>query len=121
MSEHKIVHVELSANDLRTTGAFYAELFGWKIEHMPEMDYTTFEVEGGVGGGFNKVNDRSIMPGDIIVYVDSDDIEADLRRAEALGSRTLIPKTEIPGIGWFGIFKDPVGNRIGLFAEAQPA
>jgi ferritin-like metal-binding protein YciE len=28
----------------------------------------------------------------------------------------LLPKTEIPGMGWYAIFADPTGNRLGLFS-----
>jgi predicted enzyme related to lactoylglutathione lyase len=31
-----------------------------------------------------------------------------------------VPKTEIPGMGWYAIFSDPTGNRIGLFT-GRPA
>jgi hypothetical protein len=59
MPNHPIVHVEISANDRESAGKFYSELFGWKIQQMPEMDYATFDygVEG-VGGGLNPVRER---------------------------------------------------------------
>jgi len=37
-----------------------------------------------------------------------------------LGGKILRSKTEIPGIGWFGIFKDPTGNSIALFTSKKP-
>jgi len=114
MSEHAIVHVELSAEDLQAAGGFYAGLFGWKIEHMPDGSYTTFEAPSGPGGGFNKVGEQ-VRPGDILFYVSTGDIEATLAKAESLGGKIVRPKTEIPNIGWYALFKDPTGNVIGLF------
>ena len=35
-----------------------------------------------------------------------------------LGASTLVPKTEIPGTGWFAIFTDPTGNRMALYTPA---
>lgn len=32
--------------DAEASGAFYAEVFGWTSEHMPEMDYTVFINDG---------------------------------------------------------------------------
>jgi len=29
--------------------------------------------------------------------------------------RALIPKQEVPGMGWFAWFKDPEGNVLGLW------
>lgn len=37
MSTHPIVHIEISAQNLEAAVHFYAELFGWKIDPMPEM------------------------------------------------------------------------------------
>jgi predicted enzyme related to lactoylglutathione lyase len=31
-----------------------------------------------------------------------------------------MPKTEIPGFGWFGMFMDPTGNRVGLYTSMNP-
>lgn len=46
----------------------------------------------------------------MLLYIDSDDIEVDLKKAVKLGGMLVREKTEIPGIGWFGVFKDPTGN-----------
>ena len=56
------------------------------------------------------------MAGEPLLYVASEDIDADLRKAESLGGTTVVPKTEIPQVGWFGVFKDPTGNKVGLFS-----
>ena len=56
----------------------------------------------------------------MLVYIDSDDIEADLKRVTDLGGAVLQPKMEIPGTGWFGIFKDPTGNTLALYTSADP-
>ncbi len=114
MSKHNIVHVEIPGNNPSETGKFYSDLFGWKTEEVPGMDYITFEPEDGPGGGFPKVDDQ-IKIGDVIVYVDTDDIEATLKKAESLGGKTVLPKTEIPGMGWFAWFTDPDGNTLALY------
>jgi len=115
VSSHPIVHVEIPAHDPAAAGRFYADLFGWAIQSMPEFDYHTFAAQPGPGGGFPKVDDQTFKPGDVTVYVGTDDIGATLAKVEALGGKTLLPKTEIPNIGWFAFFSDPTGNRIGLF------
>jgi predicted enzyme related to lactoylglutathione lyase len=117
MSKHAIVHIELSAKDPKAAGKFYADLFGWKVEVSEEMNYVTFETEPNRGGGFNDVNQEMTEVGDVLPYVDTDDIEASLAKAEELGGVTAVPKTEIPGIGWFAIFVDPTGNKIGLYTS----
>jgi predicted enzyme related to lactoylglutathione lyase len=114
MSKHPIVHVEFSAKDREAAGKFYGEIFGWKIEQMPQMNYATFDAEGGPGGGFNPLSDEN-PAGTVTVYIETDDIDATLAKISAKGGKVVAPKAEIPGYGWFGIFADPTGNKVGLY------
>jgi predicted enzyme related to lactoylglutathione lyase len=120
MTTHPIVHVEFSARDPKVAGRFYADLVGWKVEAMPEMNYVTFAADGGPGGGFAAVDDQTFKAGDVLVYIGVDDIEATLAKVEKLGGKKLRPKTEIPGFGWYAFFADPTGNRVGLYTAMQP-
>ena len=47
MSKRNIVHVEIPAVNVEGAGKFYKGLFGWKLQHMPEMNYTMWEDAGG--------------------------------------------------------------------------
>ena len=66
-----------------------------------------FEVEEGVGGAFMKV---AKMPDTCIrVYVGVADVAAALVKAEGLGAKTSMPKTDIGrGMGFAGSFIDPL-------------
>jgi predicted enzyme related to lactoylglutathione lyase len=114
MSKHPIVHIEFSAIDREEAGKFYSDLFGWKITQLPEMNYATFDTGEYVGGGLNPVQE-DYLAGTIAVYVGAEDIEATLKKAEELGGKIVVPKTEIPGQGWFAFFTDPTGNQVGLY------
>ena len=118
MSEHHIVHVEFSAQDREAAGKFYSDLFGWKIQQYPEMNYATFDTGEKAGGGFNPVSETN-PAGSVLVHVSTDDIDATLAKAEALGAKIVLPKTEIPDTGWFGIFSDPTGNMVALYTPLQ--
>ena len=119
MSKRNIVHIEIPTADPEQSGAFYQQLFGWKITPVPEMNYTLWEPETGPGGGFTQVG-KDAKVGDVIVYVDSDDIEADLKKVENLGGNVLVKKTEIPQTGWFGLFTDPTGNMVAVYTAMHP-
>ncbi len=116
MSKRNIVHVEIPAANVEGAGKFYQALFGWKLEHMPEMNYTTWESEGGEAGGFPEVSEDN-PAGQVMVYIHSDDIDADLKKVEELGGKVLHEKSEIPQTGWFGIFQDPTGNVLALYTS----
>jgi len=112
------VHVEIPATDRRKIAEFYSEMFGWQFQHMDERNYSMFE-SGNVSGGLPPVDDELNKPGSVTVYIDSSDIDADLKKIESLGGKTLLPKTEIPGMGHYAVFSDPTGNRLALFSESQ--
>jgi predicted enzyme related to lactoylglutathione lyase len=117
MTQHPIVHVEIPSHDLTQSSRFYADLFGWAVEPVPGMDYALFRAEGGPGGGFPPVDSELHSPGAILIYVGTDDIDASLAKAEALGGTTIVSRTEIPAVGWFAVFNDPSGNRVALFTS----
>lgn len=120
MSKRNVVHVEIPSANVADAARFYEALFGWKMQHVPEMNYTMWADGSGFGGGFNEVSDQSPV-GQVLVYIDSDDIEADLKQVEKLGGTILQAKMEIPGTGWFGLFKDPTGNVLALYTSMDPA
>ena len=122
MSKRSIVHIEIPARDRHEAMKFYGELFGWETEEYPEMTYATF-TSGSVGGGFSPVGDfpeinMSTKAGDILLHIESEDIEADLARIEEAGGKTVVPKTDMPGIGWFAVFEDLSGNHLALFTPS---
>jgi len=119
MSKRNVVHVEIPAANVQAAGKFYQELLGWKIQHDAQLNYSMWEAVDGSGGGFPQVSAES-PAGQVLVYIDSDDIEADLKKVEKLGGTVLQPKMEIPGIGWFGVFKDPTGNTLALYTSMNP-
>ncbi len=119
MPKHPIVHIEFSAKDREAAGKFYQALFDWQIQQIPDMNYATFSTgDGSTGGGFNPVTEGN-PPGTVMVYIETHDILDTLRKAETLGGKTVSQPMEIPGVGYFAIFKDPTGNQVGLLEPAS--
>ena len=114
MSEHPIVHIEFPAQNSLEAAKFYGDVFGWKITRDEKLNYSMFEYEEGRGGGFSNVSDENPV-GNVLVYIQTDNIEASLAKIESHGGKTIEPKTEIPGVGWFAFFEDPTGNTIALY------
>ncbi len=113
-----ITHLEIPAHDRAEMADFYREMFGWEMNHLPDpANYTMFRA-GNVAGGFLEMGE-TYRAGEVLLYVDSLDLELDVKRAERLGAQTLVPPTEIPGFGRYAILADPTGNRIGLYKAAR--
>src|SRR5579863_1100026 len=98
MSNHSVVHIEIPANSPAAASKFYEDAFDWKIHVDPSVDYHMFQADPGPGGGFVNVGDEigNSKPGDVLIYISTDDIDASLAKIESLGGKTLQPKTEIP-------------------------
>jgi len=110
----KFVHLEIPANDHESAAKMYAEIFGWTIQHFEEPSpYTTFETDS-FGGGFNPVGEHS-KAGDVRLYIDSSDIEADCEKIKSAGGTILGEKQEVPGMGQFIMWQDPTGNTLALW------
>jgi hypothetical protein len=123
MGNHAIVHVEIPARDLKAAGEFYANLFGWQMTMDEKLNYYMFQSSEQGGGGFTQVDESKsefgFQPGQVLVYVNTDNMDATLAKAESLGGKVLTPKMEVPQMGWFATFVDPTGNYIGLWQSMQ--
>ncbi len=114
MSKRQVVHIEIPTANRETSGQFYRDVFGWDVQHETEpVPYTTFQ-SGNVPGGFPSIG-NDYRPGDVVVYIESDDLDADLKKITACGGHAIGPKVEVPGMGWFVNFADPTGNRLALW------
>jgi predicted enzyme related to lactoylglutathione lyase len=61
-------------------------------------------------------------PGHVQTHYFSVESVADyLARAERLGAKALMPKSPVPGMGWFAICQDTEGNVFGLWQEDSAA
>jgi predicted enzyme related to lactoylglutathione lyase len=54
----------------------------------------------------------------VLIYISTDDIDDSLAKVESLGGKTLLEKTPVAEMGWYALFADPTGNRIGLWQNA---
>jgi predicted enzyme related to lactoylglutathione lyase len=115
---HEIVHIEFAAKDRKALSKFYANVFGWAVEDIDQMDYTTFKAGEGLGGGFFPVNETTHAE-TTIAYIATDDVTASLKAVQMAGGTIVVPESEIPNMGKFGLFRDPQGNMVGLY-KAYP-
>ncbi len=113
---NSVVHVEFHSNAPEKTKAFLKDVFDWKFQDMPEMNYSMFEAPSAPGGGLQKAEN---MPAGVLDYILAEDIDGTLKKIQSSGGAIVMPKAEIPGFGWFAVFQDPTGITLALY-EATP-
>lgn len=122
MSISTIVHFEIPAADPDRLSRFYSEVFGWaftKVD-MPDMDYrliSTGPQGKSVGGGMYRRMGPDDRPRN---FVSVDHIDDAITRFRQAGGAQVVPKMEVPGMGWSFIGADPEGNVIALWEARMP-
>ena len=106
---------EVTGKDGPGLQRFYAKLFDWKVSDTGDgSGYGLVAAEEkGIAGGIGASQDGG--PGAVTFYVEVDDLDTYLAKAEKLGGTTLVPPTELPNFGLsFAFFADPEGHMVGL-------
>jgi predicted enzyme related to lactoylglutathione lyase len=115
-----VVHFEVMGKDAQKLQSYYSELFGWEIDTNNPMNYGLVNREGnmnadgiGIGGGVGQGPEG--YDGHVTFYVEVDDVEAALAKAESLGgTRIFGPETMEDMPLTLGQFADPEGHVIGV-------
>ena len=107
-----VVHWEVQAKDLQRQQKFFGELFGWNIDTNNPMSYGMISGDGKdtIGGGIGPAMDASPR---VTFYIQVEDINGTLGKAESMGGSTMVPRTEFGGV-IMALFRDLEDNVIGL-------
>lgn len=119
----RVVHFEVPYDDADRARAFYAEVFGWAIQPVPEMGYDFVQTgpvddagmpteAGYIGGGMLQRQDDIGRP---IVTIDVEDMTQALATIAEHGGATIAGPEEVGGMGIAAYFKDSEGNLMGLW------
>jgi predicted enzyme related to lactoylglutathione lyase len=105
-------YFEVMGQDAAKLRGFFGELFGWKFEELPGMDYTLVNSEGsipgGVGGGMGSWS---------TFYVTVESVDQSVERCTRLGGSVLMPPVTLPDGMRIAVIADPEGHPIGLSAK----
>ncbi len=118
----KVVHFEIPADNIERAKKFYQTLFGWKINDVPNMNYSivhTVEVDeknmpkesGAINGGMYK-RETEDTP---VVVIDVKSVDDSLKKLKKAGGSVAAPKQSIQDMGYYAKIKDTEGNVIGIF------
>ncbi|MCI4360134.1 MAG: VOC family protein [Thermoplasmata archaeon] len=119
----RVVHFELPADDVKRATGFYQKTFDWKIQPMPEMEYTMLGTSpsdaqgiptepGAINGGMGKRGRMLKVP---VVTLMVDSIDAAAKLIVKNGGKMVRAKEAIGPMGFTAYFSDTEGNVVGLF------
>ena len=119
----RVVHFEVPYDDAERARSFYADVFGWNIQPMPEMQYTIVSTgpatdqgmpaePGYIGGGLAERREPLDRP---IITIAVDDVNDALERILANGGSPIGEPIPVGEMGIAAYFEDSEGNRMGLW------
>ncbi len=108
------------ADDLPRARQFYEEVFGWKFRAWGPPGFfliaTGDENDPGIEGALQQRHE--VVPGQRIqgyeCTISVDDIDETEAAVVASGGKVVLPKCEIPTVGWIMKIQDPEGNIVCL-------
>ncbi|TYP74188.1 VOC family protein [Aquimarina intermedia] len=111
--------VEIPATDISRAINFYKEILGIEIEKLsfPEMEMGLFLYQDQmVTGVIMKGEGYEPSASGVTIYLNGgDNLQTILDKVEKNGGKIIIPKSpHADEIGFFAIFHDSEGNKIGL-------
>jgi predicted enzyme related to lactoylglutathione lyase len=109
-----VTNFEINSADPAKARKFYSEVLGWKMNFMPENNYTFVDTDAGgkgIGGGIGPL--RGPKPF-VTFYVVVKDPDASVKKAVQAGGTVVFPATKVGPTTTIALFSDPDGNVIGL-------
>jgi predicted enzyme related to lactoylglutathione lyase len=111
---------ELWTSDEISALAFYQRVFGYSHESMdmgPAGTYYLLKKDGVSRAGLMR-STQPKAPSMWLPYVAVDDCDATAAKVPHLGGQVLTAPADIPGVGRFAVFADPVGAAIAVIKLA---
>lgn len=112
---------EIPVTNFERAKAFYSKIFNFEMSSAPMgntmMGFLLYDQEGGgIGGAIVHGEDYVPSQQGTMVYLNGGgDLTIVLNRIEKAGGKVVVPKTKISDEhGFFAIFVDTEGNKVGL-------
>ncbi len=88
---------------------FYRKLFSWKATNANALGYRELHtgVASSIDGGVWPAPPES--PTFVQLFVEVEDVDASITKAEKLGAKILVPKSVLPDGDTMAVLQDPAG------------
>ncbi len=117
---------ELGTTNVDAARGFYTSLLGWSTTDVPMGPmgiYTLFQHRGADLAGMYKLEGPQFagVPPHWMVYVATDDVDATVTKARALGGTVLAEPMDVPNVGRMAFLQDRQGAAIAVFQAGEHA
>ncbi len=117
-----IAFFEIPSTDFRRAVDFYEFVLGVRLDVLEcETEKMAFFTEEGEAiGAVSYAADFLPSEKGVLIHFNCADIAETLEKVLRKGGKVVIPKTKIEaeGKGWFAVFADSEGNKVGIYAQA---
>ncbi len=117
-----IQNFQIPVIDFQRAHTFYNALMAYELDTLEyqgaSLAFFKCETEAGVSGSLIKSEGLTPSTTGTMIYLHAgDDLQPYLERVNTAGGSVFMEKTELgPGMGFFAIFDDCEGNRVGLYS-----
>jgi predicted enzyme related to lactoylglutathione lyase len=116
----KVTHFEIIGKDGKKLQTFYSKLFDWPIDANNPLNYGQVDAhDSGLGGGI--ATGQPGEPSRVTIYIEVENLDEYLKKAEGLGGKTIMAPTDVPGGPTLAMFTDPEGHIVGLLQAGSMA
>lgn len=115
---------ELVTRDVEKAKSFYGGAMGWTFDAVPGPSGGTYWLakmgEQRIGGLFPLGGAECVdVPEGWLPYIAVDDVDARVKKAQALGAALMRPIFDIPGVGRVALLREPGGAGVAWMTPAQ--
>ncbi|MGB5275921.1 MAG: VOC family protein [Gammaproteobacteria bacterium] len=128
---NKVTHFEIPYESKERAHKFYSEVFDWELQGFPMADDSEYTIArtaetnenymikepGAINGGMFKRNLSNNTPKSPVITISVDSIDEHFEKVKEAGGEVLVPKGEVPEMGYYAYIKDTEGNVIGLWED----
>lgn len=124
---NNLVFFAVHADDLPRAQRFYEKVFGWKFQPWGPPGFflvaTGDKHDPGIPGALQQRHE--VVPGQRVTgyecTIGVTDLDATAAAVVAQGGKIIMPKCEIPTVGWLIKIQDSEGNVVCVKQPAEPS
>lgn len=115
---------EIYVNDMERARNFYETVLDLKMNPMPTIEegmemvaFPWIDDAPNAAGALVKYNMNKPSSSGTVVYFNSKNCENELAKVEKAGGEIVLGKTAAGDMGFFCLFLDTEGNKVGFFSQ----